>query len=64
MTETNMTDYAELREALVQIDAIDPEGYAAGFSVDALRILIARMGAIARAALAAPYCPGGMTDDD
>ena len=42
---------ARLREALAQIDALDPEGHTAGFSVDALRGLIERMGAIARAAL-------------
>ena len=42
---------ARLRAALVQIDALDPEGHAAGFSVDVLRGLVERMGAIARAAL-------------
>lgn len=40
-----------LREALVQIDALDQEGHGRLFCRCTLRILIERMGAIARAAL-------------
>lgn len=40
-----------LREALISIDALDPEQQIDGFSVAAMRGLILRIGEIARAAL-------------
>ena len=48
-----LDEVARLREALVQVDALDPEGMVSGCSESALRGLVNRMGNIARAALAA-----------
>ena len=45
------TENKRLREALISIDALDPEQQIDGFSVAAMRGLPLRMGEIARAAL-------------
>lgn len=45
------TEIKRLREALISIDALDPEQQIDGFSVAAMRGLPLRMGEIARAAL-------------
>ena len=45
-------EVGRLREALKLIDALDPEAHTAGFTADAARGLVVRMGLEARAALA------------